>query len=249
MKYTKRENNFDKNIYDFLKNDYLQTRNKAVSIKNGVKRFGISTKLAKEIVDFAADEVYEENNFRSSDEINDNGNYESKVFKFSFLQYLVRNIVYKIIFLILLFFAGKQVAQMATEYNTRLIFACTLILEAIFIILFLYQLTVAFTQKIIVESGRIIYVYKTPLLASQDDLDRMSTEEIWGMSHMHYINTVNEVIEKPNGILIRGSIKKQKQQYHHLGIVNYKETTVSKISIPKYFRHNRELLQVLKNSI
>lgn len=45
MKYTKRENNFDKNIYDFLKNDYLQTRNKAVSIKNGVKRFGLSTKI------------------------------------------------------------------------------------------------------------------------------------------------------------------------------------------------------------
>lgn len=184
----------------------------------------------------------------ASDKINDNGNYESKVFKFSFIQYFIRNLVYKILLLPLLFFAGKQVAKMAPDDNKpMIIFICTIVLEIILIILFLFQLATAFTQKVIAESGRIIYVYETPVFASEDEIDRMSAGEVWGMSHMHYIEIINEVIEQPNRILIRGSIKKQNQKYHHLGSTYYKETTVSKIKIPKYFKNNRELFQMLKS--
>lgn len=242
----KKENNFDKNIYNFLKNDYLQTRNKIASIKKGMQRFGISISEAKILLDFIADEVYEDEHYRSSNEVNDFGKYDVKVFKFSFIQYFIRNMVYKIIFLFLLFFAGKQAANMTTNYNTSmLIFVGTMVSEVVLVIIFLFQWAIASTQKVIAESGTVIYVYKTPVDASGDELDRMSTSEVWGMSHKYYIEIIKEVIERSNRILVRGSIKQQNQKYHHLGITHYKKTALSEIKIPKYFKHNQKLLQML----
>lgn len=242
----KKEHPFDRDIYDFLKNDYLETRNKADSIKNGMARFGISTGEAKEILDFIADEVYEEENYRPSDEINDNGKYDLKIFKFSFLQYFFRNMIYKIFFLVLLFLAGKYVAGLELEYDTRMPLLFGILgVGIISLMIFLFQWAIASTRKVIAESGTINYVYRTPVGATGKELDRMSTEEVWGMRHNHYIEIVKEVTERPNHIVVRGSIKSQNSKYHHLGTTNYSKYALSKVKIPKYFKHNRELLQVL----
>ena len=65
----KRENPFDMEKYQYIKAEYLKTNNKAAAIKSGMKQFGISMQEAKEIADFIADEIYEDNNIRSKEQV------------------------------------------------------------------------------------------------------------------------------------------------------------------------------------
>lgn len=65
----KRENPFDMEKYQYLKEEYLKTNNKAAVIKNGMKHFGMSMKETKEIVDFIADEIYEAENVHSKEKV------------------------------------------------------------------------------------------------------------------------------------------------------------------------------------
>ena len=52
-------NNYKKEIYDYLKADYIKSKNKAITIKNGMSRYNKSMKEIKEIVDYIADEKFE----------------------------------------------------------------------------------------------------------------------------------------------------------------------------------------------
>lgn len=67
----KKDNPYDVRQYRYLREEYLKTNNKAAAIKSGMKRYGISMQEAKEIVDFVADEVYEEQNIRSKEQVVD----------------------------------------------------------------------------------------------------------------------------------------------------------------------------------
>lgn len=65
----KKDNPYDVRQYCYLKEEYLKTNNKAAAIKSGMRRYGISMQEAKEIVDFIADEIYEEHNIRSKEQV------------------------------------------------------------------------------------------------------------------------------------------------------------------------------------
>lgn len=73
-----KKHNFDSEVYQFLYDDYVNTKNKADTIRTGIARFQKPMREIKEIVDFIADEIYEKNNYRSREEIQQREPYQSK---------------------------------------------------------------------------------------------------------------------------------------------------------------------------
>lgn len=244
----KKTNNFNQEIYAFLRSDYLQTRNKAVSIKNGMQRFGLSMKEAKEILDFIADEVYEQENYRSSDEVNDTGKYDRKIFRFSFIQYFMRNLIYKVIFLILWGYAIRYSLNLPLDHDVKLYLSVGMMTAGfIMFIVFCYQWGIASTGKVIADSGIINYIYRMPSGDTGKKLDRMDSSEAWGMSHNHCIEIVKEVTDGINCVYVYGTVKRQTEKYHHLGTKKYQPASMVKVKIPKYFKDYRKLRQVLED--
>lgn len=65
----KNSNPYNSEKYQYLKEEYIKSNNKAAAIKNGMNHFGISMQEAKKIVDFIADEIYEEQAIRSKEQV------------------------------------------------------------------------------------------------------------------------------------------------------------------------------------
>ena len=71
-------NNYEKEIYEYLKTDYLNSRNKAITIKNGMQKYNKSMKETKEIVDYIADEIYDIENYKSKEDLDAQTSAETK---------------------------------------------------------------------------------------------------------------------------------------------------------------------------
>ncbi len=71
-------NNYEKEIYEYLKTDYLNSRNKAITIKNGMAKYNKSMKEIKEIVDYIANEIYDIENFKSKEDLDAPNNAQSR---------------------------------------------------------------------------------------------------------------------------------------------------------------------------
>lgn len=238
------EHPFDPALYDYLKNDYLQTRNKSVSIKNGMQHFSLSMKEAKEILDFIADEVYDEENYRPSDEVNDTGKYDMKIFKFSFFQYFFRNLIFKIPLLLFMLLIAKITLDHALDFGL-LPFGIWCFVNFFVIMIILYQWAIASTSEVIADSGTINYTQRLPGSSTGRELDRQTYYEAWNKTDNHYIEIVKAVDEHTNYILITGSIKQQYVTNRWNNFSSSGKRTMKQIKIPKYFKHNKELLQTL----
>ena len=70
--------NYEKEIYEYLKADYLNSRNKAITIKNGMKKYNKSMIEIKEIVDYIADEIYDLENFKAKEDLDAQTSAETK---------------------------------------------------------------------------------------------------------------------------------------------------------------------------
>jgi len=55
----KEENDFDSDIYNFLHSKYNENKNKPEAIKAGMKKFGLTMKEVKEIVDHISEQIYQ----------------------------------------------------------------------------------------------------------------------------------------------------------------------------------------------
>ncbi len=65
----KKENKFDTEMYSYLYEEYFQARNKAQVVKKGMSKFNKPMQEIKNIVDYIADEVFEQENYKSKEEL------------------------------------------------------------------------------------------------------------------------------------------------------------------------------------
>lgn len=168
---------------------------------------------------------------------------ETITYRFSFCQYFFRNLVFKV--LLLLLFA----VLMAQRYSRRLN-GTFLLAGMILIFISVYQFTVAATSTVIVESGQLNYYYVSRYNEGLADnkLNRLFNIYTY---HNHYIDEVSSLTVKGNHILIRGKIKCQNIKLG-FGIHGPKigaEKILASVKIPKYFHNNAALIDSLKVNI
>lgn len=193
------ENSFDKDIYIYLKNEYSKKRIKSEIIKLGMSKFNLSMSESKSIVDFIANELYEKENYKSYDEINNTEKYATEIYRFSFIQYFIRNFVFKIILIILLVIIAIQ------KYNP-ILSVLSIITSFIFFIIFLYKLVIVATSRVIIEPNRINYYYTSTHNLGLSD-NKGDKEFDVHSNYNHYIETITSLTQSYNFILIKGQIK------------------------------------------
>lgn len=193
------ENYFDKEIYTYLKNEYSKKRIKPEIIKLGMSKFNLSMSESKSIVDFIANELYEKENYKSYDEINNTENYKTEIYKFSFIQYFIRNFVFKIILITLLVIIAIQ------NYNPTLS-VLLIITSFILFIFFLYKLAIAATSIVIIEPNRINYYYTSSYNNGPSKNKDDPKFDVYS-DHNHYIEIISSLTQSYNYIFIKGKIK------------------------------------------
>lgn len=319
-----KENNFDKTIYDFLYQEYNNTKNKSQTIKTGTQKFNKSMKEIKEIVDYIADEIYNkelaEKNKIPKEDLPTNGIDYSKIkytkrlfskstkrkipildiiglilyfvlilwlhsvvdakiypfilyiaifigigifayiifkyselppdphtFSFSFKQYFIHNLIYKIIIYVFLIWALIHFADKITKLDNGIIF---IILWMIFMIIlfyvFLYQLMKKSSEKFIVEHNLIRYEYERKelfrVIYNDDSVHRYEYFTIVSYD----FSSIKHVYESINSIIIYANIKKQVSINYPGKEVNKPVKNLNKIRITKSFSNNKNLIKALK---
>ena len=109
----------------------------------------------------------------------------------------------------------------------------------------LYQWAIASTSEVIADSGTINYTRRFPDSSAGHELDRQTYYEAWNQTDNHYIEIVKAVDEHTNYILVSGNIKQQYVPHHRYDLSSSGKRSMKRIKSPKYFKHNRELLQTL----
>lgn len=127
-------NNYEKDVYEYLKTDYLNSRNKAITIKNGINKYNKSMTEIKEIVDYIADEIYDIENYKSKEELQTKNIVESKygnskVFKKSSLILLMLSIISAICLIV-----------SSTKYNNKIILIILVSVFLVLLIMFAFSL-------------------------------------------------------------------------------------------------------------
>ncbi len=237
----KREHEFDEEIYQFLYEDYKKTGMKSETIRTAQSRFGLSVAEAKKILDTIADEVYDEEDHRSYDEINDNGRYDDKIFRCSFRQYFFRVMIYKILFWIL-WIEGITVYSRTEwyEYNVgRIIFAAFWIVGLICLIVFGRQFARAQGSYVVLDNGIIGYIISMPAYRTERERERGVRREV---NDIYAIDIVKEVKEHRNYFMVYGNIRYTVQKSRYVPKSGGKR--LSKVKIPKYF-NNKDVLELL----
>lgn len=160
-------NNYEKEVYEFLKEDYINSRNKSITIKSGIKKYNKSLEEIKEIVDYIADEIYEIENFKSKEEL-ETGNIVEPMYSNS---KTLKNSVSSLVLLALSIISAICLIISATKYNNK---NFTIILVSIFLVL-LIMFTFSLKPKKIRQKNTFYYsfmqyfihdmIYKILLLA------------------------------------------------------------------------------------
>lgn len=238
-----KENQFNKEIYSYLKEEYKQNRNKIDTTKHGMEKFNISLQESRNIVNYIADEIYETENYKSFDEVNNEDKFVAKTFEFSYWNYLKYNFIYKIIYLAIVIFL-THLFYLCNYRWICLVFIFGVIPISCFI--FLIQYNYENTMKFDVIPGRIKYYYNYSYDYGPNPSDRSITD------YDNYIHTITSVEEKYNHIIIYGHIGRQVIDRGYLVKGRYQDHGTAKmnyIKVPKYFKKNDELIKSLREYI
>ncbi len=245
--FEKKENKYDVIHYTYFKMAYEKERNKAVVIRQGMQRFGISMPEAKEIADFVADEVYESEQARSKEQVTDLLTEDKVCYKFSFWAYLthfaIYHLVIEVFWIWLLRFCVEK--EMVREYPEIVGVWC--VLQVFFVlnagVRFFKTVTATFSR----EYGKYIYQYKLP---ETDGSEKGKRDKYYRRTYMVYeIQSIVKVKEYLNFFEICGALTKQKQRWVGSEKRTAKVVQIKKVRIPKSFGQNKELIERLKNSV
>ena len=229
----KKENPYDKNIYKSLKKVYQDKCNKYDVIEYGKQKYGLSTKECKRIVDFIAEEIYEDNHVLSQEQVAILN--ETKEFKFSFIEFFKHNLIYKLI-LCFLFAVGMKIGTLMTVHN---FIQVLLIFGDLIAIIVLFGISAISWAKqseslIIFDCGKIIYkqnvVYENK---NYNDNPLYNTVHYYE----YQINSIEKIREKRNHIIIKGNINFN-YSINDAGNFIYDKNGLNKeVKIPKYYGH------------
>lgn len=239
-------NNLDKEIYDYLTNDFFKTKNKAQTVKHGVEKYNKNSyeieKIINDIINNLKKESQQESNtIEENTKIKEKNNkiIEKTIFKFSFFQYFIHSLIYKIIILFILI-------QFAINIPTLAYILCIPILYIF--LRFLVNWVECVKSEFIISPHETIYRYQTRNGYRNEDLPKT-------LSWEHYIKydiiMTTEVVETINHIIIYGNIMKYEERRIHdtYGLDTYKPKKKKKLVITKYFENNSLLIKELKNSV
>lgn len=236
---------FSQNIDEVLLDAYRKKRSKEDIIRLAQERFGLSVLESKRIADLVAEQAEKE--LLSEEAQTDGSRYESRVFEFCPAQYFWKNLIFKLIFLVLLTGVLFRVERLFTR-NLHTIIVVIMAVIIGLLILFSYQLCRRATSKVRIEPGKVNYSYYTLRYMNGEELERAPVAEIWGFCMNHYLDQIREVKEIGPYILVKGKIRLQitdsRCAFRHDRVMRIKERR--SVVIPKYFGNNRELLQCLQ---
>lgn len=301
-----KENHFDRDIYQFLYDDYLVSKNKAITIKNGTSKFHKPMEEIKEIVDFIANKVYEESQYKSKEELEATSEYvvehhknvkvismilmvvsvlllgifikgnnkplmlvsiflfilslisfivglstQKAYFKntyyFSFLEYFIHDLCYKIILLIAIFLFPLWKIDMFR--NKEMIILICYGISFFFISYIIYKWIVTSTSEFVIAPGKVVYKYNRPnLTATKEEIEiNKYPERAWQNEISYDISKIDQVKETINSFIIYGNITKNQEWNEHGSMRSSKPKTIRKIRIKKCFKNNSELIHKLRN--
>jgi len=242
-----KENQFNKEIYSTLKDNYVVNLNKQEAIKLGMSKFNLSMNESKEIVDYIADEHYEKNNYKSYDEIN--RECVNETYKFSFSQYFIRNFIIKILVAIIL-------ANNIKTPESPMVSIGIMVLLFLWILLSLYNLVKKTTIGFRIDGNKIEYFYRssTHIHPTGKKFESMSGRgqfnEYFARKHIYEITSITDIIENVNSIIIKGKIKHTVNRFLESGeLIKNEKDMINSIKIPKYFKNNGELIKNLKSHL
>lgn len=246
-----KENQFDNEIYTYLKEEYKKNRNKINTTKIGMEKYNISLQESRNIVNYIADEMYEHENYKSFDEVNNEDKFVAKTFKFSYWNYFKYNFIYKIIYLTILIFLIHLFY--ICNYN----WICLVIIFGVIPIscfIFLLQYNYTYTMQFDVIPGRINYHYRDSYRYVPDGITDSIIKDTFTKhtDYDNYIHTITAVEEKYNHIIIYGQIGRQVIDRGYLVKSKYQDRGTTKtnyIKVPKYFKNNDELIKSLREYI
>lgn len=241
-----KENQFDKEIYQYLREEYKKNRNKINTTKIGMEKFNMSLQESRNIVNYIADEIYEIEDYKSYDEVNNEDKFVGKTFKFSYWNYFKYNLIYKIIYLAILIFL------IYLFYICNYNWICLVIIFGVIPIscfIFLLQYNYTYKMQFDVIPGRINYHSRDTYNYVPDTINDTFRKHT---DYDNYIHTITSVKEKYHHIIIYGQIDRQvidrgyyvRNKYQDRGTV---ETNY--IKVPKYFKNNDELVRCLRQYI
>ncbi len=230
-----KDNPYDKNIYNDLKNEYIKNKNKPELIKYGQNKYNLSLQETKEIVDFVADELYEKENFKTFDEVNNNDKYKSRTYKFSIINYFLHNLVFVIFFILAILYFMNDCSIIPISLGIFLM--CT--------ILFINLIhTVHFADsEFVIEPGNIsfsIVHQEHPDVA----IEIKSYRDCISSIETIYFDIIKSVTVHLNYITIKGEFRKvwYDSRYNKKG---ESKKIVKKIRVPKYYRNINSMIKYL----
>lgn len=236
-----KENNFDKETYTYLKNEYITKKSKPEAIKLGMQKFNLSLLETKNIVDFIADEIYDKENYKSYDEVNNDEKYRTEIYRFSFIEYLLHSWAIRAILIAIIFFVimYKKITDLEIT---------VLIVSFILVMFFIKGIVKSLYSEVIVEPGNIRYSLTSfsniiPASTNRNTIDesRLIIED-----YTYYIKVINSIKETNDSIIIKGSITyTQREQNNQIG----KEKQLSYVKIPKHFKNSKKLVNNLKDYV
>lgn len=241
-------NKFDPNIYGYLYDDYVKSNNKAITIRNGVAKFCKPMSEIKEIVDFIADEIYEKNDYRKKEEV-EVGSIRYNTYHFSFIQYLIHNVIYKLIFVMVLLYVPELFKEIDFIKKNPIVLVIWYILIAGAVLYFVYAWLKISTSFIDMDFHEIRYGYQT-INQSATHYDENRDELAWE-SHIKYqITKVIKIQERRNSFIIYGNIVRIHTSKKLGGeIIQHKTKRLTQIKISKCFKDNSKLINELKSKI
>lgn len=240
----KEENNFDKNIYNFLYNEYIKSKNKPETIKIGMEKFNMNMTDIKEIVDYIAEQIY--HNIEAQKKVEHENQYSQLkteltknygVYKFSIIQYFLHEFLPKSIVIMLLIFLAIQIYKYIPKLEI-IIYQLILISFIIFSIT-IRRFTRQISQEFTINSVTVEYE-KEVYSDSVRNIHRYTKEK-------YVIHSIKEVKETISSIIIYGDIRKSYiESYNTVGTNNHVGPKVNKLKLTKSFRNNRNLIKSLK---
>lgn len=225
--YENMESGFEKEAYETLKAYYLKNNNKYETIKYGKEKYGLSK--SKEIVDYIADEIYEENEHLSYEEANDTTYDNVCEFKFSTIEYIKQNFIHIAIELLIII----QILGLGNFMKSYILSGVSLIWLAILYVITLVKWAIRANSMIIFDCGTILWsrTMNMKRYNSSSDLDYIAY-------HNDYrIDLVKDIKETRKYIIVKGQIN-YNYSVNDNGIIkdmNRRLKADREIKIPKYY--------------
>lgn len=310
-----KRNNFEKEIYEYLKADYVNTRNKAITIKNGMSKYNKTMKEIKEIVDYIADEIYDLENYKSKEEVSaesivvakyNNNKVSTKIkllfvvltllstigliisatkysnktitvilaiafvvslsmllysfrykgikvenaFYYSFIQYFIHDLIYKILLLGILGYLPVYFQETFFQDSNILLIVAWYLAVYFVLVYFLFKWGETIYSSIAINYDKITFSFqkRNPYLSGT------AIKRSDGLNWANYVDydiySITNVVETFNSFIIYGDITKRQFCMTTGGIAkHFPSKKYKKIVIRKCFNNNKELIRILKNKI